>query len=641
MKYRSEIDGLRAIAVLPVIFFHAGLDFFSGGYVGVDVFFVISGYLITSILISDMEVGRFSILRFYERRARRILPALFVVIAACIPFAWFWMTPALFRDFCESIVAVIFFASNVLFWSESGYFAEAAELKPLLHTWSLAVEEQYYLFFPIFLLLLPRVGRKKLFWVIVVFALVSLLLSEWAWRNATTANFYLAPTRAWELLAGSICAFVTTGRSVPSSNPVGLLGLALIIVSIFAFDDATPFPSLYAVLPVGGTMLVILFAQAGTWGARILSTPALVAIGMVSYSAYLWHQPLFAFARLKSIGEPSHLLMVSLAIAALLLAAVTWRYVEQPFRKSGTTAALPFQRAVFRNSAFGGAGLVAVALLLMQAPTRLEINEPRLFEKFEIASTITTDCPGFDSIAVSTASCRVFGSGDKIAVVWGDSHAGALAKAIQPNSGYSVYVLSHPGCPPSIGLMRVDKGRTASNCRSLDTLDQYLKYIVDLKPDAAFLVARWTLYMHGWHRQGRLLPSTSWVTDRADEKTINALSSTQALQRGLLRTLERLTETSDVHLVTQPVDLQSLGPHGRLMTESVRRADFSDWHRVERDLMAELKSRLPVEILPTKSLFCDAINCALRHDGYPLYNDDNHLSTMGASMQWKMIIDAF
>lgn len=176
MKYRSEIDGLRALAVLPVILFHAGFKVFSGGYVGVDVFFVISGYLITNILILELEEGSFSIARFYERRARRVLPALFFVMLWCLPFAYVWMWPSQFRDFTQSLAAVVLFGSNILFWRKSGYYASDAELIPLLHTWSLPVEEQYYVLFPIFLLVLWRFGRQRVFWYIVFIAVISLLL---------------------------------------------------------------------------------------------------------------------------------------------------------------------------------------------------------------------------------------------------------------------------------------------------------------------------------------------------------------------------------------------------------------------------------------------------------------------------------
>ena len=228
MKYRAEIDGLRALAVVPVILFHAGFELFSGGFVGVDVFFVISGYLITTIIIEDIENNCFSFVYFYERRVRRILPALFFVMLTCIPFAWMWMVPGQMKDFSQSLVAVSLFASNLLFWKESGYFSAAAEEKPLLHTWSLAIEEQYYVLFPIFLFLAWRFGKRRVFWIIVVMAAISLILSEWGWRNKATANFYLAPTRAWEILAGSITAFVVQKKGVQKNEIMSLLGLLAI-----------------------------------------------------------------------------------------------------------------------------------------------------------------------------------------------------------------------------------------------------------------------------------------------------------------------------------------------------------------------------------------------------------------------------
>ena len=332
MKYRTEIDGLRALAVVPVILFHAGFDLFSGGFIGVDVFFVISGYLITTILIEDIEHKRFSILSFYERRARRILPALFFVMLICIPFAWMWMLPSQMKDFSQSLVAVSLFASNILFWRESGYFGPAVEKKPLIHTWSLAVEEQYYVLFPIFLILAWRFGKNRVFWMIVVMAAISLLLSEWGWRNKASANFYLAPTRAWELFAGSIAAFIVQKQGVRKNNFLALLGLSAIIFSTFAYDKSTPFPSVYTLVPVLGAFLLILFAEKETLTAKLLGTKVFVSIGLISYSAYLWHQPLFAFARIRMFDQPSLLLMLVLSMSSLLLAYLSWKYIEQKFR---------------------------------------------------------------------------------------------------------------------------------------------------------------------------------------------------------------------------------------------------------------------------------------------------------------------
>ena len=332
LKYRAEIDGLRAFAVIPVILFHAEFELFSGGFVGVDIFFVISGYLITTILITDLENNRFSLLNFYEKRARRLLPTLFVMILVCIPFAWMLMLPDQMKDFSQSLVAVSFFASNVLFWLKSGYFAATEKEKPLLHTWSLAVEEQYYLFFPIFLLLAWRYGKNRTFWIIVVLAAVSLILSEWGWRNKASANFYLAPTRAWELFAGALSAFYVQKKGVQKNELLSLIGLTVIIFSIFAYDESTPFPSVYALVPVVGVVLLILFASKTTVVARWLTTKVFVGIGLISYSTYLWHQPLFSFARLASVERVTPITFAGLSVLSLVIGYFSWKYIEQPTR---------------------------------------------------------------------------------------------------------------------------------------------------------------------------------------------------------------------------------------------------------------------------------------------------------------------
>ena len=345
MKYRAEIDGLRALAVLPVILFHAGFEWFSGGFVGVDVFFVISGYLITTIIISEMAEGKFSILNFYERRARRILPALFFVMAACLPFAWLWLTPNGLKGFGQSLVAVSTFSSNILFWLDSGYFDTAAELKPLLHTWSLAVEEQYYILFPIFLMFTWRLGIK---WVLVLLSVVFLLslgVAQWVTQYASdpkiiSGAFFLLPTRGWELLIGVFAAFYlkynTHLKSHAVNQMLSLLGFGMIAYSIIAFDKTTPFPGLYALIPTIGTGLLILCAVPKTFVHRLLSLKYIVGIGLISYSAYLWHQPLLAFARHRILGDVSELILIALCITSLVMAWFSWRFVERPFRNKLT-----------------------------------------------------------------------------------------------------------------------------------------------------------------------------------------------------------------------------------------------------------------------------------------------------------------
>jgi peptidoglycan/LPS O-acetylase OafA/YrhL len=337
MYYRREIDGLRALAVLSVILFHSGFQTFSGGFVGVDIFFVISGYLITSIILAEIEAGTFTLANFYERRARRILPALFVLMALCLPFAWLWLPAQDMKSFSQSLVAVSTFASNILFWLTSGYFDTAAELKPLLHTWSLAVEEQYYLIFPLFVLLTWRFGKTWILKSLFAVFIISLAAAHWGSTNHPNFTFYLLPTRFWELLIGGFIAFYfSLGRKQLSHkwlNELGsFMGVALIAYSIFWFDSKTPFPSLYTLVPAVGAALIIFFTTPQTSTGKLLGSQLFVGVGLISYSAYLYHQPLLAFAKLRSIDEPSSLLIGLLFASTFLLAYLSWRFVEAPFR---------------------------------------------------------------------------------------------------------------------------------------------------------------------------------------------------------------------------------------------------------------------------------------------------------------------
>ncbi|WP_299009830.1 acyltransferase family protein [uncultured Shewanella sp.] len=362
MHYRAEIDGLRAIAVLPVILFHAGFQPFSGGFVGVDVFFVISGYLITSIILTELDKGHFSLITFYERRARRILPALFFVILVCTPFAWAWFMPMDLQDFAQSVVAVSTFSSNILFWLESDYFDTAAELKPLLHTWSLAVEEQYYILFPLFLIWTWRLGSRWILLLLSIIFIASLIAAQWGAYHAPNATFYLLPTRGWELILGVFAAFFfhhykTMNVAQYIQNIMSLVGIALVIYAIFFFDETVPFPSVYTLVPTLGTLLIILFAQQGTFVHALLSVKVLVGVGLISYSAYLWHQPLFAFAKYLSFTEPPLLLMLGLSITSILLAYLSWRFVEMPFRnKQKYNQKTIFTAAIVMSSAFLASG---------------------------------------------------------------------------------------------------------------------------------------------------------------------------------------------------------------------------------------------------------------------------------------------
>ncbi len=335
MKYRGEIDGLRALAVIPVILFHAGIAKFKGGFVGVDIFFVISGYLITSIIMAEKSAGTFTLTSFYERRAKRILPALLLVIACAIPVAWFILPPLELKSFAQSIMATLAFGSNILFWMQSGYFDTTAELKPLLHTWSLAVEEQYYVFFPLLIMLLWRAGAKAITVIIAAALVSSLAFAVWFYGKDQVGAFYLLPARAWEILAGAMVALIGWRSSNRTVNNIGsILGLVLVITSIFAYKKLAKLDALYAVPSVIGAVLIIQFAREGTVAHRLLTMRVFLSAGLLSYSAYLWHQPLFAFAKLRMAHDLSKPVIAALILATIVLSVLTYKFIENPTRKA-------------------------------------------------------------------------------------------------------------------------------------------------------------------------------------------------------------------------------------------------------------------------------------------------------------------
>ena len=332
--YRPDIDGLRAVAVLAVVLFHAGFAGFGGGFVGVDVFFVISGFLITGLIVDDPH---FSLLAFYQRRARRILPALAVVVFATSVAAYIFFLPEEFLAFSKSVVATTLFSSNILFWHETGYFDAPGDLKPLLHTWSLAVEEQFYFVYPLLLMFCRRVLRSR--WIVLLLPLC--LISLWASAHAVSsrneeAAFYLAPFRAWEFLLGTLLAVGAVPRLGHrlARELLAAFGLALIVWSVVTYSEALPFPGLNALVPcLGAALLIWLGGEQQTIVGRALSSPPLVFIGLLSYSIYLWHWPLFVFARYILMQELSWPAQVSLVLATFPLSYLSWRYVELPVRR--------------------------------------------------------------------------------------------------------------------------------------------------------------------------------------------------------------------------------------------------------------------------------------------------------------------
>ena len=649
IKYRPEVDGLRALAVIPVMLFHAGFELFSGGFVGVDVFFVISGYLITTVILTEVSSGGFSIVGFYERRARRILPALFLVMVVCIPFAWFWMVPAELRGFSRGMVAVPLFASNVLFWKTSGYFGSSAEENPLLHTWSLGVEEQYYIVFPLFVLLSWRLGRRRQAWLIFGIAIISLALSEWGWRNHPMGNFYLAPTRAWELLIGSLLGFATFNAplyervSARRAEVLSCLGVLLVLGAIVGYDKATPVPSLYALAPTLGTAMILGFSGAKTLVARCLSAKWIVVIGLVSYSAYLWHVPLFAMARLRSPTRPSQLVFIALSGAAMALAYLTWRYVESPFRN---------RKKIARKAIFGLS--VATSLLFVALGLAGEVNEgfPGRLHETSLASMATAmpspmrdTCHTQGRDFLDPARACVYFNQNVTWATFGDSHIVELAYALAERldiRDQGLVHLSFSLCPPALLFEVAQPGCTKWLNESLVRLegDDRIRNIL--------VGFRYGLYLFGSQLHSYpAIPDSRFLVEglSPDESRELYWKSFKTILDRLQRSGKRVFVLAPVPELGRPVQQTIFAAQikgNASVVPGASRAYYEARNRYVLDKFKTLKwgsNLIPVD--PALAL-CNEKTCNALLDGVAMYFDDNHLSVAGARrvlMSTKHILD--
>ena len=427
--YRADIDGLRALAVVPVVLYHAGVPGFSGGYVGVDIFFVISGFLITGIIAREIDERRFSIWQFYERRARRILPALLVMLAVVLAAASFLFLPADFEGVPRSALAALGFAANIWFFTQSGYFQAAAETMPLLHTWSLGVEEQFYIVFPLALVLVARFAAERRKLIVWLGALASFALA-WATQDAGDGSaFYLLPARAWELLAGSLLALGAVPRVERRGTREALAwaGFALILLPVFYYERSTVFPGLAALPPVLGAALLI-HAGGKTQVGRLLSLRPLVWIGLVSYSLYLWHWPLIVFVQYWQDAPLTLLQSAGVIAASLVMAWASLRFVETPFRDRSRYS----RKAILTLSAGGMAGLAAISLTLVSLggwSARFPPEVARYAAAARDVSPARSACLR-TSFAPPDGSCTLGAAVPADTLVWGDSHGVEIAWAL-------------------------------------------------------------------------------------------------------------------------------------------------------------------------------------------------------------------
>ncbi len=611
MKYRAEIDGLRALAVLPVILFHAGFEWFSGGFVGVDVFFVISGYLITTIIISEMAEGKFSIANFYERRARRILPALFFVMAVCIPFAWFWLVPSDLVEFGHSLIAVSTFSSNFLFWSEAGYFGGPAELKPLLHTWSLAVEEQYYILFPIFIILTWRLGTK---WILIILSFIFMLslgVSEWGAYKIPSANFYLLPTRGWELIIGVFIAFYlkynTYIKSYLVNQLLSLFGFSMIIYSIIVFNASTPFPSLYALIPTIGTGLVILCAIPQTTIHKLLSLNLIVGVGLISYSTYLWHQPILAFARNAIEGEMHNLTVIMLCISSLFFGWLSWRFIERPFRQKSYLQ----RKFIFKFSLVGIIffSIIGISLHVIDGGYKSYSQQ-----KQKIITTFLSDNSGYTVKRESYLSLNKFDKSNNLKdiLIIGDSHMQDIANAVYEAGLNEKYEFSSFLISVNCGIYFVKDKKDIEDPK-FDCVNRSF-YNSKLKKQMLIADEIWVI--------------SSWKKEHVNKYMVKSLENILDVNRNI-----KIFGTKNLGFVSEKWYLKN---EPELWVSPIKsNEDIKIFKSVENtnNLINKISKDLGVEFINTQHLICDGNNlCSNYSSGDIISYDGGHLTPHGANI---------
>lgn len=644
MKYRPEIDGLRAVAVLLVVLFHADGRICSGGYIGVDIFFVISGFLITSIIRKQIAAGTFTLVGFYERRARRILPAFFVVVACVMCVSWCIVLPSAFKAVGRAAAASSVSLANVLFWAEDGYFAAASEDKPLLHMWSLGVEEQFYFLLPC-LFLLAGLGRKSTKVMCSLFAM-SFAVSVWLVRVDSSAAFFLLPARAWELILGSLLSVLMADRVVPSRSGqmISFAGLAVILWSAWGFTVGTVFPGENALLPCLGAAAVIYGSGQGIVGKWLSLTP-FVFIGRISYSLYLWHWPILVFARQLKIEPLSNVETFCCVVLSIAAAIVSWKYVEQPFR-----SAVPVftRKRVFSLSCLSLAVTATLGVyihLSEGAPNRfsadvVSLDNGSLERERQKAETAALRWSRDDGSVIYGARVE-----PKFAVV-GDSHSNIIALTLgsmAKSRGESLRHFYEYGAAPILGV------RFASHPGADVRIEQAVELIESSETiETVILVARWAYVVHGFNTD-----FGGYERDRSDapailmpssERRVTTKQASELFETGIGKIVSRLNAAGKRVVVMYPTP--EVGYHvPRTMARLIRYYGTADgfsrpasyYFKRQRVVFSVLDSLGDaVDRVYPHTVFVTGDTAIVQDNGKPLYRDDDHLTAAGAEMLMPM-----
>lgn len=641
LDYRADLDGLRAIAVLVVVFNHAGFLFFRGGYIGVDIFFVISGFLITTIIAREIKENEFTLLKFYERRVRRILPALTVMVVFALLASALLYDSGRFKSFAKSLLATMLFYSNINFWNEAGYFDAPSLLKPLLHTWSLAVEEQFYIVYPLFMYAIHAWARKSEKLILCVVGLASLTLAVYSVNTGDASSaFYLSHLRAWELLVGGLLALnifpATTNKGV--NTALGIVGLLMIAIPVIQYTDRTPFPGLSAAAPVLGTAFIIYSnTSAQSPIGRILSIAPMVFVGQISYSLYLWHWPLFIFAEYYIIRPLTGLELSLLLVLIFAVSTLSWRFVETPFRS---------RRFLSRRQVFAfGFGAMAVVIAAAGVVYRFDgfpgREGPTPLVEFLDKETTThyTDCA---DVTDDFKSCMI---GDKSRpasfLLWGDSHADSLRRAVERaarKNGFSGVFTYKLSCPSLLGVAR-DLSSITESCNEYNEgVTRYL--VTHPEISTVILAGRWSFYIEGNYKPSK---SSDLVLAGFSIKSSHDAGDEQIVGSGLGQTVQTLLDMNRKVVIVSPVpeigyDVPTANfiatRSGRDLNEIIAPSvdEYLDRNRKAFAILGKLREEYGIQTVDPWTALCVENECRVTIDGVPLYKDDDHLSLFGSEL---------
>jgi len=658
LSYRSDIDGLRAVAVLSVVLYHLDHRLAPGGYIGVDIFFVISGYLIGAILLKEFEAGTFSFAQFFERRIRRLFPAYFVMALATASVAWFVLAPEAYRQFGQSLFAATIFTSNILFYKEAGYFDRTSEEKPLLHTWSLAVEEQFYIIVPIVMaiiyFLVKDNARRAVVWFAALITVVSFALSVIALSWDASAVFYLFPFRAWELAIGVL---LSTGiapalKNARMANLTSALGALLIAIAIIFYTQSTPFPGAAALLPcIGSALILYAGEQHQPLVSRGLSIKPVVWVGLVSYSMYLWHWPVILLSEQGFLFERTLGSTIIIVVVIGIATYLSYRFVETPIRHARKS--LP-QKPLFMTAAMLSALLITIGAGLHVShgvPARLSPEAT----KFAAASSDfrhhMTDCRDAENDRLPGIPNCLIGArtGEPTMLVWGDSHVLAFHDGIDTvmrENNVAGYYVQTTGCPPLIGLGKDEKSRANrqdEECRQTnEKMEEYLSGDRFSAFDKVLLVGRWAYYANG---SGVGLDANTKIELVPFRDGLNADSQIDILTSAFEITVAALNKQNRiVYILEQPPEIAEFDPRRitvSLMRGAKKLTDFTNLTDVSIEevearqgeisaVFEDLESRQLITYLSTHEKFCNKNKCSVLTDGLPRMIDNNHVTVAGS-----------